>query len=499
MLRLSHRLKVMSMKTLRGTRLVTALAVAVSSVIVLTPEISFGQITSTRSITFGGNGGSSFDESHKIESWGRIRQIVVRHGNEVDSIGVFWANGNFFNHGGTGGTETVINLDPDEFILRIDGRSGDRLDQIIFRSNKRAYGPFGGGGGRPFTVDFSGKALHYLFGRAGAEIDQIGFGFGDQPPTMPSTIGRSSAHGGTGGNDFDDLHAAGTVLGKIKAITVRHGDQVDSIAAIYDGYTGKTAHGGGGGSEDTFTLDDDEWLTEIRGRSGSQLDQVQFFTSSGRASQVYGGFGGNPFIERKDNSIIKALFGRSGSLVDQLGVYFDDAKPTSIEVTSVHYDTGALNIVQQPPLGVLNQLYVNNSSVPEQSSETKSYQATDTSTTEISETSEVSVQMSFETNFPVANTTWTLGFKQGVGYKTGSTHQEQNTLQVQFQTTVPPHSAMKGTCVIQQGSYDIPYTATANVTYQNKPPATMTLHGILKGVAAATSIVTWEPVPIPPQ
>jgi hypothetical protein len=475
---------------------VTTLAVALlGSVIGLTPDSSFGQINSTRSKTFGGsNGGSSFDDSHNIGAWGRIRQIVVRHGNEVDSIGVFWANGNFFTHGGTGGTATVINLNPDEFISRVEGRSGDRLDQITFRSNKRAYGPFGGGGGSPFTVDFSGKALHYLFGRSGAEIDQIGFGFGDQPPALPTTIGRSGEHGGTGGNDFDDLQSAGTVLGKIKSITVRHGLQVDNIAPSYDGYSGSTAHGGGGGTSDTFTLDDNEWLTEIRGRSGAQLDQVQFFTSSGRVSPVYGGNGGNPFIERKDNSIIKAFFGRSGQLIDQLGVYFDDAKPTSIEVTSIHYDIGALNVVQQPPLAVLSQLFVNKGSLPQQSSETKSFQTTDTSTTQTSETSELSVQMEFSSNFPVANTKWTIGFKQGVTYTTGSSHEEQNTLQVQFQTTVPPNSTMKGTCVIQQGVYNVPYTATAKVTYQNRPPMTMTLHGILKGVTAATSVVTWEPV-----
>jgi hypothetical protein len=106
---------------------------------------------STRSNTFGGPGGSSFDDSHDIAAWGCIREIIVRDGTEVDSLGVFWANSNFFSHCGTGGTETVINLDPDEFISRVDGRSSDRLDQITFRSNKRTYGPFGGGGGTPFS------------------------------------------------------------------------------------------------------------------------------------------------------------------------------------------------------------------------------------------------------------------------------------------------------------------------------------------------------------
>ena len=65
--------------------------------------------------------------------------------------------------------------------------------------------------------------------------------------------------------------------------------------------------GGRGGTEDTFLLDTNEWMTEVRGRSGSQLDQVQFFTNLGRVSPVYGGNGGNPFSESLNNSVIKGI------------------------------------------------------------------------------------------------------------------------------------------------------------------------------------------------
>jgi hypothetical protein len=116
---------------------------------------------------------------------------------------------------------------------------------------------------------------------------------------------------------FDDLNTIGTQLGKITSITVRHGVYVDSIAVAYKGTHG-SSHGGGGGSEDTFDLEDDEWLTEIRGRSGALLDQGQFFLSSGRVSPVYGGYGGAPFAESRANMIVKAFFGRSGLYIDQL-------------------------------------------------------------------------------------------------------------------------------------------------------------------------------------
>jgi len=452
-------------------------------------------ITSTRSNTFGGNGGSSFDDSHDIDAWGRVRQIVVRHGSEVDSLGVFWANGNFFNHGATGGTETVINLDPDEFISRVDGRSGDRLDQITFSSNKRTYGPFGGGGGSPFTVDFSGKALHYLFGRSGSEIDQVGFGYGDQPAALPTTIVRSAAYGGTGGNPFDDLSAAGNLLGKITAITVRHGSEVDNIAVSYDGQPGSNAHGGNGGTQDTFSLGSDEWVTEIHGRSGSQLDQVQFFLNSGRVSPVYGGNGGNPFSESRNGSVVKAFFGRSGSLVDQLGFYFENAKPLLVEITSLNYDLSNLNILDLAPQSVKTVQLINGTSVTQQVSQQDSVQVTDTDTTSISETTEVSVSVQFSANFLfVLKSQVTVGFKQGITYATGSSHTVQTTQTVNFQATVPANSTIQADCIVRQSTYDVPWTATANVTYQDRPqPVTMTLHGTLTGLAVTSVEAQYEP------
>jgi hypothetical protein len=138
----------------------------------------------SRTDTFGGNGGDAFDDSHDLAAWGPIRHVVVRHGSEIDSLGVSWANGNFSDHGGTGGTVDYIDLAADESILRVDGRSGDRLDQITFFSNKATYGPFGGRGGNPFSVNFRGMELLYLFGRSGAGIDQVGFGYGNRPQAV---------------------------------------------------------------------------------------------------------------------------------------------------------------------------------------------------------------------------------------------------------------------------------------------------------------------------
>jgi Jacalin-like lectin domain/Clostridium epsilon toxin ETX/Bacillus mosquitocidal toxin MTX2 len=450
---------------------------------------------SMRSELFGGNGGASFDDSHDIDTWGRVRQIVVRHGVLVDSIGLLWANGNFLSHGGLGGTENVITFDPDEFITRIDGRSGSKLDQIIFHSNKRAYGPFGGGGGNPFTVDFAGKALHYIFGQTGAQVDQIGFAFGDQPPPMPTSIVRSSGHGGAGGNPFDDLSSVGGLLGKINAIVVRHGTKIDNIGTIYDGQSGGSiTHGGNGGTQDIFELTSNEWITEIRGRSGSALDQVQFVTNLGRMSPAYGGNGGTPFRESRGNSVVKALFGRSGSAVDQLGVYFEDAKPIAIEITSLTYDLSHLNILEMSPEGAMSTFLVNEGPIAQQMSQSLSVGITDTTTTTVSETSQTSVSVKISGEFTLSSVVKlgaevTVGYQEGTTFTTGSSNAVQTTHNINFSATVPPKSKILATCVGRKSNYNVPWTAVANVTYQDRPTITMTLHGTLSGVVT-TSVDT---------
>jgi hypothetical protein len=201
------------------------------------------------------------------------------------------------------------------------------LDQITFISNLgKTYGPYGGGGGGFFEVDFSGKALLYVFGRSGSTIDKIGLGYGDQPQ-LTSDVVQSTGHGGDGGAPFDDLAESGYMLGKISSITVRHGEYVDNITIQYKGGF-SYSHGGSGGGSDVFQLADNEWVTMIQGLSGRVLDQVQFVLNTGRVSKAYGGgSGGAPFVERMDGCIVKSFFGRSGTYVDQLGVYFD-AKPT---------------------------------------------------------------------------------------------------------------------------------------------------------------------------
>jgi hypothetical protein len=91
--------------------------------------------------------------------------------------------------------------------------------------------------------------------------------------------------------DLEELSAL-----QVSSVAVRTGRYVDRITFhLSDGR--RHSYGGFGGEQrEPFILDDDERITELRCREGSALDQVQFITSSGRASQLYGGNGGRAIV-----------------------------------------------------------------------------------------------------------------------------------------------------------------------------------------------------------
>jgi hypothetical protein len=374
-----------------------------------------------RSQTFGGDGGASFDDSGVNDGWGRITKIVVRHGDGVDSIGLAYANGNYLNHGGTGGTESNINLKPDEYIVGVEGRSGDRLDQITFVSNMKRYGPYGGKGGSPFSVSFKGQVLRFLFGRSGTRIDRIGFTYGDRPKSPPSTITRSNAHGGTGGDPFDDLSAGGLSAGKIQSITVWSGDRIDKIQVTYKDGTQFTHGGGGGQQNDTFTLADDEWLVEIQGRSGDNIDQLLFITNKPpHQSPAYGGKGGKPFTLKKKaakpgepDPVIRAFFGRSKDRIDQFGVYFEEKKIAKIDILKITYHTNKFLIQTSPPVALMSASLVNETSADQTVQQGVSFAKTDSVTTTIAETNELNTSFTVEANFFLSKESVTVGYKKG--------------------------------------------------------------------------------------
>eukprot|EP00750_Incisomonas_marina_P003678 INCI13349.1.p1 GENE.INCI13349.1~~INCI13349.1.p1 ORF type:complete len:1136 (-),score=197.09 INCI13349.1:341-3748(-) len=87
-------------------------------------------------------------------------------------------------------------------------------------------------------------------------------------------------------------------LPRVRALNVRSGALIDSIAFEFaDGTT--VTYGGSGGTLDSFPLDHEngEFLARIQVRCGDYVDGVRFLTSTGRESRWFGSDGGGVALE----------------------------------------------------------------------------------------------------------------------------------------------------------------------------------------------------------
>lgn len=134
----------------------------------------------TRSLSFGGNGGSPFEFSVDSTTLNAVK-FVVRHGTNVDNIQILLGDGvkKVYTpaQGGSGGSLSEWTVPDGQFVEQIEYRSGDRVDAITFITNTGQKSPyFGGGGGGYHLVTFpEGYRIVGFYGRSGDRVDQIGF------------------------------------------------------------------------------------------------------------------------------------------------------------------------------------------------------------------------------------------------------------------------------------------------------------------------------------
>jgi hypothetical protein len=129
-----------------------------------------------QSSVYGGDGGSPFTDD--LTQVCRLAGMVVRHGSRIDAITSIWelpdgSQVTGTRHGGTGGSESSFTLEKDEYINRIELRSGSEVDSLTFFTDTgNKFGPFGGSGGGDHTI--VGGPINGFFGRSGSRLDAIG-------------------------------------------------------------------------------------------------------------------------------------------------------------------------------------------------------------------------------------------------------------------------------------------------------------------------------------
>ena len=280
----------------------------------------------------GGGGGSAWDDgvlSHSPAIVG-VKSINIRHGNQVDAIQVTYllADGSTYTaskHGGSGGSGSSFTLAANEMIIRVEGKTNHVLvDQVTFITqtpdgNKHTHGPYGKTGKTRFSIE--GYVVGF-FGRSGNLLDGLGAYY--LPPLVQSEL-----FGGTGGNAFvDPIATTVPPIINVTRLRIRHGNQVDSIQADYELLGGGSItgpnHGGTGGQPTDVRFSQGEVIVEMSGKTNHTLvDQLTFTTKKSDGSTgTYGPYGRTGRTSFGVEGRIVGFFGRSGNLVDALGVFY---------------------------------------------------------------------------------------------------------------------------------------------------------------------------------
>ena len=288
----------------------------------------------SKSIIFGGSGGSTFDDFTAKSSIVGIQKIYIRAGNQVDGIQVVYrlANGQTWTsgqHGGGGGTDYSFSVGEGKFISKIEGKTNETLvDQLTFtvtndNGSTTIHGPYGTTGNTPFSVEGNVIAV---CGRADNLLDSVGF-------YLYAPLIKSKQFGGSNGTSFNNdpntltSAMAGPGL-KISKLYIRSGDQVNGIQAEYVAL-GRSivkgpSFGGTEGSSHVMVVGLDKVIEKMEGMTNLELiDQVTFTMRNTKGVRRTAGKTGNtPFSVTALNGI-QGLYGRAGDLIDALGVYYN--------------------------------------------------------------------------------------------------------------------------------------------------------------------------------
>uniref|UniRef100_A0A670YSN6 Zymogen granule membrane protein 16-like n=2 Tax=Pseudonaja textilis TaxID=8673 RepID=A0A670YSN6_PSETE len=128
---------------------------------------------------YGGNGGDYFDQSSN-QFEGPISAMKIRSNDRgILSIqvcyGDIWSN----NEGTTAGRPLDMHLSFGEGLVQVNGRFGNTVEYLAFRTNMGhvfAFGP-NSGLGLPFTAEpsYPNTVLRFISGRSGSMVNALGF------------------------------------------------------------------------------------------------------------------------------------------------------------------------------------------------------------------------------------------------------------------------------------------------------------------------------------
>ncbi|MCG8922997.1 jacalin-like lectin [Lentzea sp. CC55] len=133
--------------------------------------------------TSGGPHGTAFTDVPSVPLGQRVTKVGLRSGSRVDQVGLTFADGTAFSHGGSGGTVQELALAEGEHLKSVTLHSGQRDGRTrIFRAafTTSAGRTLAGGGTTSASTTYTapdGWQIAGFHGRAGSEVDSLGVVF----------------------------------------------------------------------------------------------------------------------------------------------------------------------------------------------------------------------------------------------------------------------------------------------------------------------------------
>ncbi|KAB5588864.1 putative effector protein [Ceratobasidium theobromae] len=164
---------------------------AVGTLCLAAPSASLDHVARNavqKGATWGGPGGSPFDDSTSLGPNPRLTSITLRGANRLDAISFTLASGKTFHHGGWGGSPRTLTLGRNEIIVYAKLCEEEKSEAANFtnRSVRIHYALVTTNTGRTISVgrttrfcrEFrapAGKGVVGGHGRSAKEVDRLGF------------------------------------------------------------------------------------------------------------------------------------------------------------------------------------------------------------------------------------------------------------------------------------------------------------------------------------
>jgi hypothetical protein len=151
-------------------------------------------------IVAGGAGGTAFVDPPQEDA--RIAAVLVYASASIHSVQMVYESRDKKRtasprRGGAGGLPRLFVLEPDEHIVAVSGRRGERLHSIRFHTNKRVSPEYGTASGTPHRVDVQpGQTVIGFAGRAGEYLEAVGLAIAIPDSTPAHAAVREGSRAG---------------------------------------------------------------------------------------------------------------------------------------------------------------------------------------------------------------------------------------------------------------------------------------------------------------